>query len=125
MHFFLLLFSVCQEGNWECTDSICPATCSVSGPHFETFDGLVYDFSGQCAHYLVDGKDFNVQIDYSNNCRDMPTLTSVCIRSITIHTTEGATVKMKQTMEVIFICTTLIIFTIINTQFKKKKTLYF
>ncbi|GBO20410.1 hypothetical protein AVEN_76120-1 [Araneus ventricosus] len=91
---------VCQGGNWKCTESICPATCSVSGPHFLTFDGFAYDFQGKCSHYLVDADDFNIAVDYGTDCRELHTINGVCVKSITIHTPEEAIVKLKPSMEV-------------------------
>ncbi|KAF8796483.1 Hemocytin like protein [Argiope bruennichi] len=92
---------VCQGGNWKCTESICPATCSVSGPHILTFDGFAYDFQGKCSHYLVDSDDFNIAVDYGTDCRELHTINGVCVKSITIHTPEEAIVKLKPSMEVI------------------------
>ncbi|GFT52720.1 SCO-spondin [Nephila pilipes] len=91
---------VCQGGNWKCTDSICPSTCSVSGPHFTTFDGFGYDFQGRCSYYLVDSNEFSVKVDYSTSCREQNTVSGVCIKSITIHTPEEAVVKLKPSMEI-------------------------
>ncbi|GIX94553.1 SCO-spondin, partial [Caerostris darwini] len=89
---------VCQGGNWKCTDSICPATCSIAGPHFTTFDGFPYDFQGKCSYYLVDSDDFNIRIDYGTNCKEKTS--GVCIKGITIHTPEEAVVKLKPSMDV-------------------------
>ncbi|CAL1296415.1 unnamed protein product [Larinioides sclopetarius] len=92
---------ICQGGNWKCTDSICPAMCSVSGPHFLTFDGFAYDFQGKCSHYLVDADNFNIAVDYGTDCRELHTINGVCVKSITIHTPEDAIVKLKPSMEVV------------------------
>ncbi|XP_054713671.1 uncharacterized protein LOC129223130 [Uloborus diversus] len=89
---------VCQEGKWQCTDSICPSTCYVSGPHITTFDGLGYDLYGRCPHYLVDSDDFSIQLEYGENCKLNEG--GVCVRGLTIQTAEGAVVKLKSTMEV-------------------------
>nr|XP_042904159.1 uncharacterized protein LOC107439698 isoform X4 [Parasteatoda tepidariorum] len=89
---------VCEGGNWQCTDTVCASTCTLAGPHITTFDGHAYDFYGICPHYIVEADNFNVQVDYDQNCPD--TESSVCVKSITIHTTEGAVVKMKPSLEV-------------------------
>ncbi|KAG8186759.1 hypothetical protein JTE90_010656 [Oedothorax gibbosus] len=91
---------VCLGGNWECTESLCPSSCSLSGPHITTFDGLNYDFHGRCPHYIVDGADFSVSVDYHVDCIGGNPASGVCVSSITIHTTSGAVVELKPSMEV-------------------------
>ncbi|CBY32632.1 unnamed protein product, partial [Oikopleura dioica] len=45
----------CEEGKWTCTDDSCDGICKSTGVnHFETFDGSVYDFVGECAYSLVE-----------------------------------------------------------------------
>ncbi|XP_070069456.1 hemocytin-like [Drosophila takahashii] len=47
---------VCQGGSWKCTRNECEATCSVWGDsHFSTFDGLDFDFLGECDYVLSKG----------------------------------------------------------------------
>ncbi|KAH8413492.1 hypothetical protein KR009_011769 [Drosophila setifemur] len=49
---------VCQGGSWKCTRNECEATCSVWGDsHFSTFDGLDFDFLGECDYVLSKGVD--------------------------------------------------------------------
>lgn len=46
--------SVCQSGQWKCTEENCPGTCSVEGgAHVNTFDGKVYTFHGDCSYLLT------------------------------------------------------------------------
>uniref|UniRef100_A0A667WPB7 VWFD domain-containing protein n=1 Tax=Myripristis murdjan TaxID=586833 RepID=A0A667WPB7_9TELE len=46
--------SVCDGGQWTCTEKDCPVTCSVEGgAHINTFDGKVYTFHGDCSYVLT------------------------------------------------------------------------
>ncbi|KAG8579776.1 hypothetical protein GDO81_011049 [Engystomops pustulosus] len=45
---------ICRGRTWECTKNICDGTCSAIGvSHYFTFDGLVYNFPGDCQYVLV------------------------------------------------------------------------
>ncbi|XP_033114280.1 mucin-2-like, partial [Anneissia japonica] len=56
---------LCKGGKWNCTEDICPATCSAVGdPHYETFDGKHYHFHGDCSYTLVQSCD-GLNTDYS------------------------------------------------------------
>lgn len=47
---------VCSGGNWNCTDRKCPSVCTTWGDsHFETFDGIDFDFQGACNYVLAKG----------------------------------------------------------------------
>lgn len=47
---------VCANGAWNCTEKVCPATCSAWGDsHFESFDGKDFDFQGVCSYLLSKG----------------------------------------------------------------------
>ncbi|XP_072321728.1 mucin-2-like [Eucyclogobius newberryi] len=58
---------VCDGGQWACTESDCPSTCSlVGGAHFTTFDGKSFSFHGDCSYTLTkdcDGDEFLVQAE--------------------------------------------------------------
>lgn len=46
--------SVCQSGEWTCSDENCPGTCSVEGgAHINTFDGHIYTIHGDCNYILA------------------------------------------------------------------------
>lgn len=48
------LDSVCESGQWSCTETNCPGICSVKGgAHVNTFDGKVYTFHGDCSYVLA------------------------------------------------------------------------
>ncbi|NP_001268235.1 von Willebrand factor precursor [Dasypus novemcinctus] len=45
---------VCRDRKWNCTDTVCDATCSAIGmAHYLTFDGLKYMFPGECQYVLA------------------------------------------------------------------------
>uniref|UniRef100_A0A3Q0SV91 VWFD domain-containing protein n=1 Tax=Amphilophus citrinellus TaxID=61819 RepID=A0A3Q0SV91_AMPCI len=45
---------VCESGQWSCTETNCPGTCSVKGgAHINSFDGKVYTFHGDCSYVLA------------------------------------------------------------------------
>ncbi|NXY02078.1 OTOG protein, partial [Pteruthius melanotis] len=47
---------ICQHGSFQCTFQPCPSMCTAYGDrHYRTFDGLTFDFVGNCKVYLVKG----------------------------------------------------------------------
>lgn len=41
----LVFPSACSEGQWICTELKCASQCVVAGdPHYQTFDGVRFDF---------------------------------------------------------------------------------
>ncbi|XP_069480097.1 mucin-5B-like isoform X2 [Ambystoma mexicanum] len=44
----------CQNRTWSCTDLPCKGTCALYGSgHYLSFDGSLYDFSGDCDYILA------------------------------------------------------------------------
>uniref|UniRef100_A0A8D2JI74 Otogelin n=1 Tax=Varanus komodoensis TaxID=61221 RepID=A0A8D2JI74_VARKO len=45
---------ICHHGSFECTFHPCPSMCTTYGDrHYRTFDGLSFDYIGNCKIYLV------------------------------------------------------------------------
>ncbi|KAJ7344409.1 hypothetical protein JRQ81_000359, partial [Phrynocephalus forsythii] len=50
---------VCHHGSFECTFHPCPSMCTAYGDrHYRTFDGLSFDYVGNCKVYLVKSSSF-------------------------------------------------------------------
>lgn len=51
---YVCVISVCNSGQWTCTEKNCPATCSVvGGAHVTSYDGKSYTFHGDCSYVLT------------------------------------------------------------------------
>ncbi|KAF5276278.1 hypothetical protein FQA39_LY06627 [Lamprigera yunnana] len=91
----------CQSGKWICSKEECPAECSAWGDsHFQTYDGKMYSFQGQCDYVLSkgeDGSDRSFQIAIQNvPCGSFGV---ACSKSLTITafvTPEKETVTLDQ-----------------------------
>nr|XP_060610964.1 otogelin [Anolis sagrei ordinatus] len=45
---------ICHHGSFECTFHPCPSMCTTYGDrHYRTFDGLSFDYIGNCKVYLI------------------------------------------------------------------------
>ncbi|XP_072321727.1 mucin-5B-like [Eucyclogobius newberryi] len=75
----------CDRGQWSCTETNCPETCSLEGGvHFTTFDGKTFAFHGDCSYVLVKSEElglFTVLVD-QEKCGLSDTGT--CLRGVTL-----------------------------------------
>ncbi|XP_073687677.1 uncharacterized protein [Garra rufa] len=47
----------CQQGNWTCTEHICPGVCTIYGSgHYKTFDQQRFGFRGECSYTAAQDK---------------------------------------------------------------------
>lgn len=101
----------CVDGQWVCTQVSCGARCSAIGdPHYQTFDGQRYDFMGQCSYYLIKADNYTVQAENVpcagsiSQAMNYPVSIAAglpsCTKTVTVHTTDGHTIKLKQNREV-------------------------
>ncbi|XP_006822488.2 LOW QUALITY PROTEIN: uncharacterized protein LOC100375545 [Saccoglossus kowalevskii] len=90
---------VCQSGTWSCEEMECSGVCYVYGdPHYNTFDGVSYDFQGECDYILSQTTSDNSE-KYRISAKNIKCGTSgvtctkdIIIRIGTIH--ERTTVKL-------------------------------
>lgn len=61
----MFAFSSCDGGKWSCTTAVCKAECIILDPHFRTFDGKKYDFTGSCGYKLVSTSNVSIEMDNS------------------------------------------------------------
>ena len=53
-----------MESEWQCSNKICDKRCTAVGnSHYKTFDGLQYDFMGQCSFILVKHNNFQIELE--------------------------------------------------------------
>ena len=103
--------STCKKSQWKCSNDICPKRCSVVGdPHYTTFDGYKYDFSGQCSYTLVKHVEFQIEAENAQCSADVEYIPGrhyeinnppTCTRALIIRL-ENASLKLKQGKEVLY-----------------------
>ncbi|CAN7939999.1 unnamed protein product [Ixodes hexagonus] len=92
---------ICDHGNWQCTDAICDASCSVLlGGIYTTFDGHRFQTrGGHCSFTLIQAKNLSVVQDRSS-CSQLGSDT-VCLGDVILRTADGLAVKINQELQVI------------------------
>lgn len=102
----MLCVSVCQHGSFQCDFHPCASMCTVYGDrHYRTFDGLLFDYIGDCKVYLL--KVWDVDSLYImkkiSSCNDvLPTLfiyNSTCAMFVFHVFQSSADVTMSVTAE--------------------------
>ncbi|XP_055010801.1 mucin-5AC-like [Boleophthalmus pectinirostris] len=85
---------VCGGGQWTCTATDCPGTCSVEGgAHITTYDRKSFTFHGECSYVLTksEGSEFTVLVDLAK-C-DLSE-TGTCVRGIVLALYSNSTVSI-------------------------------
>ncbi|BES96307.1 Hypothetical protein NTJ_09116 [Nesidiocoris tenuis] len=84
---------VCKAGKWNCTDHLCPSSCSTWGDsHFRTFDGKIYDFQGSCEYVLAKGALSPAPTDCFSVIVELVPCGSTgvsCAKSVSLHVGQG------------------------------------
>ncbi|KRT85525.1 hypothetical protein AMK59_1154, partial [Oryctes borbonicus] len=71
----------CSNGTWKCVR----AQCDIWGDsHVKTFDGLRYDFQGECSYYLAEGTVGNVEFSVTFTNERCSHAGATCLKSFTV-----------------------------------------
>ncbi|NXO80532.1 OTOG protein, partial [Sitta europaea] len=75
----------CIGGKWICTNSTCPAECSVSGDtHFMTFDGRRFTFQASCQYILAKSRSSGMFTISLQNAPCGQNQDGSCIQSVSL-----------------------------------------
>ncbi|XP_032977452.1 otogelin isoform X1 [Rhinolophus ferrumequinum] len=75
----------CTAGKWECSTSVCPAECSVTGDiHFTTFDGRRYTFPATCQYILAKSRSSGTFTVTLQNAPCGLNQDGVCVQSVSV-----------------------------------------
>ncbi|KAJ0056494.1 hypothetical protein NL108_008341 [Boleophthalmus pectinirostris] len=94
---------VCGGGQWTCTATDCPGTCSVEGgAHITTYDRKSFTFHGECSYVLTksEGSEFTVLVDLAK-C-DLSE-TGTCVRGIVLALYSNSTIVVVKASGQVFV----------------------
>ncbi|XP_033120973.1 mucin-5AC-like [Anneissia japonica] len=77
----------CSGGKWTCNDTECQGSCMAWGDsHFKSFDGRMFDFTGDCQYDFISVDDFDKKIKFNIGIRNQVCSSSglTCLKAIII-----------------------------------------
>ncbi|XP_063074228.1 mucin-5AC-like [Engraulis encrasicolus] len=55
----------CTNGRWQCSEDICPKTCSIESQFVKTFDGKHFRIPGRCSYVAAQGLNWTLTVQFS------------------------------------------------------------